>query len=515
MRRTSSQASFVVLALAVVVLSCDGDHRTVGSAPVAADAASAAPRPSLSASAAVAVEGSAPIPDERLASALEESIERDPAFLSQGLHVAVAKGAVTLTGTVRTLARKWRAAQLVDAFKGVRSVTNGIVVSSGVQPDAAITTEVNGAIKNDPATRSANVQATVSAATVTLRGTADSYAQKDLLADAASRVPGVQDVSVAIAIAKVSARSDAEIAVDATDELRGDAWLDGTHIAVAVHGKQAILTGDVGSLAQRDAAIEDAFRAGVASVDAHTLHVDWRESERTAAGAERLPPSDSEVKDAIGRRLASDTQLGMQLPIVQVARGVATLSGTVLDFRAARAAVSDARRVSGVWRVEDRVTVPAAKRENDVTIQARVLRGIYADVAAPDSHDVHVTTANARVTLQGAVASQEDRKVIEDDTEEVPGVVAVVDELRVRGPGPGTLAASEETLRHRVVEGLFWDPRVNASQITVAVAPGGDVTLGGHVDGRGEARVAGDDAIRAGAAHVIDHVRVGAGPEAL
>jgi osmotically-inducible protein OsmY len=506
------KASLVALALVVVVPACDGAHRTRGSARVSADAASGGPRPSLSASGVVAAASSAPIPDARVETAIAESIARDPALHSHGLHVAVTNGAVTLTGAVRTLARKWRAAQLADAFKGVASVTNGIIVSSGVHPDAAIAAEVNGALKSDPATRSANVQATVSAATVTLRGTADSHAQKDLLADTASRVPGVQDVTVAIAITKVSARSDSEIATDATDELREDAWLDGTHIAVAVHGKQAVLTGEVGSLAQRDAAIEDVFRAGVASVDAHALHVDWRENERTPAGAERPPPSDSDVKTAIGRRLANDTRLGMQLPNVQVARGVVTLSGTALDFRAVRAAVSDARRVSGVWRVEDSVTVPAAKRESDATIQAQVLRGIYTDVAAPDSRDVRVTTTNARVTLQGAVAAQEDRKVIEEDTEDVPGVVAVVDELRVRGPGPGTPAMSNDTLRHRVLEAIFWDPRIKGGNVTVEVAPDGDVTLGGQVDGWGEARAANEDAIRVGAAHVIDHVHAAAGP---
>jgi osmotically-inducible protein OsmY len=503
------KTSLLALALVVVASACDGEHRTPGSAPVAADAATGAPRASAS---ALVTAASAPIPDARLESAIEESIARDPALHSQRLHVAVTNGAVTLTGAVRTLARKWRAAQLADGFKGVASVTNGIIVSSGVHPDAAIAAEVNGALKSDPATRSANVQAIVSAATVTLHGTADSPAQRDLLADAASRVAGVQDVTVSVTITKVSARGDAEIATDATDELREDAWLDGTHIAVAVHGKQAALTGEVGSLAQRDAAIEDVFKAGVASVDAHALHVDWRENARTPAGAERPPRSDNEMKAAIGRRLASDARLGMQLPNVQVARGVVTLSGTALDFRAVRAAVSDARRVSGVWRVEDSVTVPAAKRESDATIQAQVLRGIYTDVAAPDSRDVHVTTTNARVTLQGAVAAQEDRKIIVGDTEEVPGVVAVVDELRVRGPGPEAPAVSKEALRHRVLEAIFWDPRIKGGEVTVDVAPDDDVTLGGQVDDWGEARAATADAIRVGAAHVIEHLHGASGP---
>ena len=64
------------------------------------------------------------------------------------------------------------------------------------------------------------------------------------------------------------------------------------------------------------------------------------------------------------------------------------------------------------------------------------------------------------------------------------------------------------------MESIFWDPRVEAGRVTVDVAAGGDVTLTGTVASRDEARAAYDDAIRAGAEHVTNRLRVGEAPAA-
>jgi osmotically-inducible protein OsmY len=190
---------------------------------------------------------------------------------------------------------------------------------------------------------------------------------------------------------------------------------------------------------------------------------------------------------------------------VDVDQGVVTLSGNVADFRAARAASGDAKRVNGVRQVEDRMTVLPAKRENDASIQEQVQRGVSSEQAAPDSANVRVTTTSARVTLHGAVASQEEKEIIESDVEEVPGVMAVEDDLQVRGYGPRTHAIPG-TLRDNVVERIFWDPRVATGTVTTSVAPNGDVTLTGLVESWGEARAASEDAILAGAAHVMQRI---------
>ena len=488
-----------VLAAALAVRNCNRERAPAWAAPSSAlqGAAPSASEP-----------GSAPISDASLASAITESVAGDPVLHSQHIQVSVVNGAVTLAGDVRSLAADWRVRRLIAEFKGASSLDDGLVVTAPSRPDAELAGEAGDAFKNDPATRTAKVQATASGAMLTLSGTADSYSQRDLLGEIAAHVPGVREVNLNVAVPRATVRSDREIAATITDRLHEDALLDGTRVASSVQGGDAVLSGVVGNLGQREAAVHDAQFAGAAKVDTLALLIDWRASEEARTAAARPIPTDEEIVDAVNRWLSTDAVLGPQTPTVRVERGIVTLSGHVADFRAARAARGDARRVSGVWQVEDRMTVLPAHRESDATIQKQVLRGIFDDVAASDSRDVQVMTSNARVTLRGAVASEEHRKVIEDDAEEVPGVVAVEDDLRVRGYGAQTLAVSPDSLRHRVIEAIFWDPRVEDRKFTVEVAPNGDVTLIGAVGTWGEARAAGDDAFRAGAAHVINQVRV-------
>jgi hypothetical protein len=45
-------------------------------------------------------------------------------------------------------------------------------------------------------------------------------------------------VNVSVAVARVSSRSDAEIAIDVTDVMRDDARLDGTNLSVEVHARR-------------------------------------------------------------------------------------------------------------------------------------------------------------------------------------------------------------------------------------------------------------------------------------
>jgi osmotically-inducible protein OsmY len=489
------------LAPLALVPACKGDHGLTF-APGASSA------PSTSTNARQAQVADAPIADAQLASAITEAIARDPVLRSLPLHPSAADGAVTLTGTVRTLAAKWRATRLVASFKGVVAVTDAVLVKTSARTDAEITKDARDALASDPATRNASVQIGASLGTVTLKGTVDSYAQRDLLAEAAARVRGVQAVNLSVAVTRVSSRSDAEIATDVTDEMRDDARLDGTSVAVGVRARKAVLAGVVGSLAQREAAVEDAWNAGVAGVDAEAVRIDWLDRAR---GRRILPlpvPSDADIGNAVGRVLSGDARVGTQLPSVKVEHGVVTLSGSVVDFRAQRAAYRDARRIGGIRQVENDTTILPEERESDATIQRQVLQGIYDDVAASGARDVQVTALHARVTLSGAVASPEDKRVIEDDVEEVPGVVAVENDLRVPGYVPQTEVIAPETIRHRVIEAIFWDPRVPTGEVTVEVDSRGSVTLNGQVDSWEDAQSAGEDAVRAGAAHVIDQLRV-------
>ena len=62
----------------------------------------------------------------------------------------------------------------------------------------------------------------------------------------------------------------------------------------------------VGSLFQHDAAVADTMVAGVASVAAYALQVDWIHNERLRVADQRPPPTDAMNADAVRRRLLDD-----------------------------------------------------------------------------------------------------------------------------------------------------------------------------------------------------------------
>jgi osmotically-inducible protein OsmY len=489
-----------------VLPACGRAEPSGGPARSSAVASGASAEPSLSSVLA------APLPDTRLSNAIRQAIQRDPELGSQEIRASVANGDVTLGGTVPTLSAKNRAAQLVSRFKGVSALTNGLVVTAPARSDAEIKKAVSTAIQRDAATRTAKVQVTSEAGAVSLRGSADSPTQRDLLAEVASRVSGVGQVNLAVDLSQGSPRGDAEMAAEVRDRIHDDARLDGTRIAVEVKGQSVAVSGVVGSLAQRDAAVEDAWAARVANVDSQALRVDWRDNERGRTEP-RGPPADGHIADAVRRALSSDARVGIQQPTVVVDRGVVTLSGTVMDFRAVKAADRDTRQIFGVGGVDNRLTVGPAMRESDATIEQQVEGSVYHDIANPDARNVEVMTTNAKVTLRGPVASPMEKTTIEGDVEEVPGVVAVQDDLQVAGYGPQTHIVAAKSIQDRVTEAVFWDPRIEPSKITVDVAPNGDATLTGVVGSWGEAQAARDDAIDAGASHVINRIRAPGSPQ--
>jgi len=69
------------------------------------------------------------VPDGELIDQVRVKIANDPDVGGMNIDVAVAKGAVTLTGKVRTAKQREKAEKVAKKVKGVVSVTNQLVVS--------------------------------------------------------------------------------------------------------------------------------------------------------------------------------------------------------------------------------------------------------------------------------------------------------------------------------------------------------------------------------------------------
>lgn len=115
--------------------------------------------------------------------------------------------------------------------------------------------------------------------------------------------------------------------------------------------------------------------------------------------------------------------------------GTAIMRGTVGSFSQRRAAVSDARKIDGVYDVDDQIAVRLLNddRREDADIRGTALQILMWDTEVPaDLVDVKVN--DVWVTLNGEVNYQFESDAAYDDVADLLGVVAVTNEINVINP---------------------------------------------------------------------------------
>jgi len=114
-------------------------------------------------------------------------------------------GVVSLTGTVSEESHKSLAQETVAGLPGVKSVDNRIEVK-GVPPtiysDAWVRDKVKATLLFHPSVSAGNTEVDFKDGVVTLRGNADSQAQKDLTTEYAKDVEGVKEVINEMTVSK-------------------------------------------------------------------------------------------------------------------------------------------------------------------------------------------------------------------------------------------------------------------------------------------------------------------------
>ncbi len=115
--------------------------------------------------------------------------------------------------------------------------------------------------------------------------------------------------------------------------------------------------------------------------------------------------------------------------------GSVTLRGTVGSFRERRAAVEDARKVEGVYDLDDEVQVRLLNddRREDADIRGFALQILMWDSEVP-AELVDVKVNDGWVTLWGEVSYQFESDAAYDDVSGLVGVVGVTNEIRVVNP---------------------------------------------------------------------------------
>jgi osmotically-inducible protein OsmY len=204
--------------------------------------------------------------DVRVRDAVMRQLDWDPEVDARAVGVSASGGVVTLTGYIDSYAGKLAAERAAKRVRGVRAVANDIDVrlklartDSDIAADAVRALVLRSTIPE-------TVQAVVHNGHVTLTGKVDWLYQKREAERVVHHIRGVRSVLNYITVAPQAVVKDVRHRIVAA--LHRHADVDAHHIAVAVSGDTAVLTGRVGSWLQREAAGRAAADApGIVEVD--------------------------------------------------------------------------------------------------------------------------------------------------------------------------------------------------------------------------------------------------------
>ena len=246
--------------------------------------------------------------DARLEAKISTTYALSPHLQGGDITVSVRDGTATLTGTVPEDINKELAEQFARNVEGVTEVDNQLVIDADyVRPeaetrsfgdrmtDASITAAVKSKLMWTRHAEGLATEVSTESGKVTLEGTAESQAAKDLAERLAADTSGVVSVDNRLVVEEpgVAAEPDADTAMDKTREVAADTgdyisdlwittkvkstfmWSSGISsgdISVTTDDGVVKLSGTVDSEAERELAVELAQELrGVKNVDASAL----------------------------------------------------------------------------------------------------------------------------------------------------------------------------------------------------------------------------------------------------
>jgi osmotically-inducible protein OsmY len=467
---------------------------------------------------------------QSISDAVSDELLYDQAVLSTNINVQTTDGIVTLTGEVDNILAKERAARIAEVVKGVRSVINRINVEpEEKRSDTELKNRISNALLEDPAADSFEISVSVDDGIATLSGNVDSWQEKELAAKVAKGVDGLKELNNEIDVVYKTERSDPEIKAEIEQKLRWDVLVDDALIDVSVDEGNVMLSGTVGSAAEKSQATQDAWVAGVDSVENDNLAVMKWARDKELRKDKYKAKSDTKIKQAIEDALLYDPRVLSFNIDPEVSARVVTLRGEVDNLKAKRAASSLARNTVGVLDVVNRIKVrPEAERDSGKVasdIRESLLNDPYID-----RYEITVSVNNGTVHLYGDVDSYFEKSQADDVASRVKGVQVVKNHLTVSEEydpyiydpyvddwyvydydwyryEPTYPMASDTQIRQDINSEIWWSPFVDADEVEVSVN-NGVATLSGSVDSWSERNAARENAFEGGASWVVNNIDV-------
>jgi osmotically-inducible protein OsmY len=207
--------------------------------------------------------------------------------------------------------------------------------------------------------------------------------------------------------------------------------------------------------------------------------------------------TDSDIRDDVIEELRWDPPVSQPENIgVAVADGAVTLSGHTTSYAEKLAAGRAAERVYGVKAVANDLRIHlAGSPRDDADVAKAIAHVLESNVNVPDGR-IQARVQNGRVTLEGHVDYDFQRREVERMVRHVRGVVGITDELVLTPP------ASPFEVESKIQDAFEREAGVDARQVSVEVSDR-TARLYGHVRSLREA-----DAARAAAAAAPGVARV-------
>ncbi len=464
--------------------------------------------------------------DQEITNAVDSELMLNSTTSSYLVDIETHEGIVTLSGTVNDLLAKDRAVKIARTVKGVRAVVDKIEVDAPARSDVKLKREVEDALLNDPATDSYEVSVQAENGYITLNGSVESWQEKKISEYVAKGVIGVKEVINNIDINYATTRSDIDIEADIEQNLKYDVRVDHALIDVAVEDGDVTLSGTVGSANEQYLAVTDSWVMGVNSVDSDNLEVkSWARDEEMRKNKYAVK-TDKEVKEAVEDAFLYDPRVSSFNPTVTVNNGIVTLTGTVDNLKAKRAAERDAKNVVGVFGVNNHLSVRPVFIPEDSSLEADVETALGKDPII-ETWEVDVKANNGVVYLNGTVDTYFEKLQAKDIASKTKGVVAVENNIKVNDEndyynynyyGWNTLYPpvhvdvddsykTDKEIKESTNTQIWWSPYVDQDDVSVTVS-NGTAILEGEVETEREKIYAEINAMEAGADEVINNIDV-------
>lgn len=321
---------------------------------------------------------------------------------------------------------------------------------SAAPSDAWITAKTKMALMTTEGVPSLKVNVDTVDGRVTLHGTVATPAEKAKAEAEARKIDGVREVRNLLQVVPESKRdmvkaSDSELKDRVAKALDDDKALDDSDIKVqSVNDGVVLLGGEAKSVSDHLRALEDARSTpGVRQVKSEV-----KSPDRIADAEIRRdrPSADAGVKHGIAdtagdmwittatkmRLLANSETPALDIN-VDTRNGVVTLFGIVPSETAKREAEAEARKVSGVTKVQNELQVVPKAKQDAVKAKDEDVEDSVENAMAKreDLKGIHVEVKNGVVRLTGTVPNEEDRLAAAVTARSVAGVRSVQDDLRV------------------------------------------------------------------------------------